>query len=348
MKKLKFLAIIGILGFTKNMYAVGGVELLTNVSAGSVSNPAMQATISSESVFYNPAAISFLEGEHNLYFGGYYANIDYRAEVGNSYLETTTPQFIPSFSYIYKKDKISYYMGMGMSGQGGVLKFDNNTSLIEDLDSTIIYGGGSFGVSYLYKENLSLSLGGKITYSKTTMDGTIAGGKIENEKDSFGIAPEISTYYKVNSKISLSAKYLHKTKLDYGNLASLLSLGSSFELNENQRLNFGYNWILEENEYSDSYEYAISFEQRINPKFKITLGYCYSDRGKNKDAIVDFTELSSHQIGLGGTYKATENIDLTIGVGKIRYESESVPIFNTKLKSKREEIVISTGVTMRL
>ncbi|MEG0730731.1 MAG: hypothetical protein RR421_05420, partial [Cetobacterium sp.] len=63
MKKLKFLAIIGILGFTKNMYAVGGVELLTNVSAGSVSNPAMQATISSESVFYNPAAISFLEGE---------------------------------------------------------------------------------------------------------------------------------------------------------------------------------------------------------------------------------------------------------------------------------------------
>lgn len=170
----------------------------------------------------------------------------------------------------------------------------------------------------------------------------------EVEKDSFGVAPEVSTYYKASDRVSLSAKYLYKTKLDYEYLASLLSLGTSFELNETQRLNFGYNWILEENGYSDSYEYAVSFEQKINSKLKMTIGYCYSDRGRNEDGIIDFMELSSHQVGLGAIYKATEKIDLTVGIGRIRYESESSPIFNTNLKSKREETILSAGIAMSL
>lgn len=348
MKKIKALKVLVLVLAAQSTYGAGGVKLLTNIGASSIANPAMQSVISAESVFYNPASVVFLDTENSIYFGGYFADIDYRIESGGSYVETTTPQLIPSFSYIHKKEKISYYMGIGMSGQGGVLSFDSNLPSIQKMDSTIIYGGLNFGIAYLYSDKMSFSLGGKATYSKTVTEGIVGLEKIDDSEESCGIAPEIGAYYRKNDKIDLSIKYLHRTQLDYGqSLAGLFSFGMGYRVGENQRINFGYNCILEEEEYSDTYEYSVSFEQKITSKTKVIIGYSYSDKGKNQDGIIDFTELSSHQIGIGGIYNINENLDLTVGVGKIKYESELSSISDIKLKSKRTEILIGAGLEMR-
>ncbi|MCB8566076.1 OmpP1/FadL family transporter [Fusobacterium ulcerans] len=332
----------------ETIYAIGGVELLTNTTVGSIANPAMQTSISNESVFYNPAAISFLNDGRYIYLGGYAAKINYKMEVNNMYIKTTTPQVIPSFSYLQKNGKYSYYLGFGMSGQGGKLKIDTTIPLLNNMEANIIHGGVSFGVSYLINNNLSFSFGGKGNYSKIELKGKLENQNIKNNKNSESFTFETGVYYKLSKKINLSGKYLHKTKQDYGgDLAGLLSLGISYKLTEKERINMGYNIILEENNYNNSYEYAISLQKEINSKFNLSLGYSYSDRGNNNDEVYTFTELSSHQIGIGGEYLIQENIVIGLVVGLIDYENKSSKSTKPNIESSRIEKIAGLSIKIK-
>jgi len=62
-------------------YSVGGIEVLTNTTPTSAANPAQQAAISAEAVFYNPAGSAFLEDGNHLYYGGYIVGTDYETRV---------------------------------------------------------------------------------------------------------------------------------------------------------------------------------------------------------------------------------------------------------------------------
>lgn len=333
----------------KNSYAVGGVELLTNVSVGYIGNPVMQTSISAESVFYNPAAINFLKDGNYLYLGAYGVDIDYKMKSSNIYIRTTTPQIIPSFSYVTKNGKQSYYIGLGMSGQGGKLKIDNNLPFLENAKASIVHGGVNFGTSYLVTDKLSLSVGGKGSYSEIVLKGDIGSEHIKSTKDSKSITFETGIFYQPIEKINLSGKYLHKTKQDYGGeLAGLILLGASYKITEKNQINIGHNIILEENNYNNSYEYAVSLQRQITSKLNLSLGYLYSDRGHNNDNLYTFTELSSHQIGLGGEYSIQENILLGFGIGLIDYKDKSSKLFNSDIKATRSEKVLGLSLKVQL
>lgn len=349
MKNIKNIIILCGVLLSKNIYAVGGVELLTNVSVGSIGNPAMQTSISAESVFYNPAAISFLDNGEYLYLGAYGVDIDYKMRLDNIYLRTTSSQIIPSFSYVIKNNRQSYYLGFGMSGQGGKLKIDNNIPFLENTKATIAHGGINFGTSYLVNEKLSISIGGKGNYSKVEFKGDVGNQHIKNTEESKSITFETGIFYQPTEKLNFSGKYLHKTKQDYGGeLAGLISLGTSYKITERDQLNLGYNIILEENDYSNSYEYAISLKRQVTPKLNISLGYMYSDRGHNNDDVYTFTELSSHQVGVGGEYSIKENILLGFGVGVIDYKSKSTNLFNSDIGSTRSEKILGLSLKVQL
>lgn len=349
MKNIKNIIILCGVLLSKNINAVGGIELLTNVSVGSIGNPVMQTSISAESVFYNPAAISFLEDGEYLYLGAYGVDIDYKMKLNNLYMRTTSSQIIPSFSYVIKNNRQSYYLGLGMSGQGGKLKIDNNIPFLENTKVTIAHGGMNFGTSYLVNDKLSISIGGKGNYSKVEFKGDIGNQRIKNTEDSKSITFETGIFYQPTEKLNFSGKYLHKTKQDYdGYLAGLVSLGTSYKITERDQFNIGYNIILEENDYSNSYEYAVSFQRQVTSKLSLNLGYLYSDRGHNNDSIYTFTELSSHQIGLGGEYLVQENILLGFGFGLIDYNSKSSKLFDSNIKSTRNEKVAGLSLKIKL
>lgn len=333
----------------KTIFAVGGVELLTNTTVGAIGNTVMQTSISAESVFYNPAATSFLENGDYFYVGSYLAGIDYKMEVGSVDLESTTPQIIPSFSYVMKNNRQSYYFGLGLNGQGGKLKIDNNIPFLENMEATIIHGGLNFGVSYLLSDNLSVSFGGVGNYSKIELTGNLGDNSIKNTKDSKSLTFETGIFYRATEKLSFSGKYLNRTKQDYGGyLAGMVSLGTSYKLTEKDQINMGYNIILEENDYSNSYEYAVSLERQINSKLSLSLGYMYSDRGSNRDGVYTFTELSSHQVGFGGEYSIKENMVLGFGVGLIDYKEKSSKLFNSDVKSMRNEKIVGLSLKVKL
>ena len=124
--------------------------------------------------------------------------------------------------------------------------------------------------------------------------------------------------------------------------------GTSYKITERDQLNLGYNIILEENDYSNSYEYAISLKRQVTPKLNISLGYMYSDRGHNNDDVYTFTELRSHQVGVGGESSIKENILLGFGVGVIDYKSKSTNLFNSDIGSTRSEKILGLSLKVQL
>lgn len=360
-------------------YGVGGIEILTNPTP---SNFAQQSVISAEAVFYNPAGAAFLEDGSHMHYGAYIVGTDYETRVEGLTLDTTDPQVLPSFSYIYKDGKTAYYMGFGMIGQGGFLEYDISSPAVEDFDATIIHPGGIFGVSHQVTDRVALSLGGRYLYSRITAEGkTVFGNEFESRIDAWGIAPELGIHMKVDENWDIAAKYLGETSLNYDgsikkgrdtvveklfgkyatdhrkNFPAVFSVGTGYRLNEYQKVAFGYNWIMESKKsanedfygnYDDTYEYSVSFEQYVNNRFDLILGYTYTDKGENDLDITDITQLDAHQIGTALRYKKSESTDITIGTGIIFYESEKSVVAGQDVKSSRRELLLGISVNTKL
>lgn len=363
-------------------YSVGGIEILTNTTNSAAANPAQQAAVSVEAVFYNPAGSAFLSDGHYFHYGVYGVGTDYETRTGDLKLDTTDPQFLPSFSYIFKKDREAYYLGFGNIGQGGLLEYDISTPLVQDFNATIIHPGGIFGVSYMVKDDLSLSLGGRWVYSRIEADGKTAQGReFESRIDAWGIAPEVGIHAKMNEKWNVAAKYLGETSLSYDgsikkgnevvidtlfgrysrdqrkNFPAILSLGSTYELNGYQKIYFGYNWIFENDKdadrdlygkYDDTFEYSMAFEQYINDKWDLILGYAYTDKGDNNEGILEITELDAHQVGTGLRYKYSPETEINFGLGIIFYEKGESNLLGREVISRRREVLFGIGVNTKL
>lgn len=376
------LMVIILISLNINSYSVGGIEILTNTTNSAAANPAQQAAVSVEAVFYNPAGSAFLRGGHHFHYGVYGVGTDYETRTGDLKLDTTDPQFLPSFSYIFKKDREAYYLGFGNIGQGGLLEYDISTPLVQDFNATIIHPGGIFGVSYMVKDDLALSLGGRWVYSRIEADGkTDQGREFESRVDAWGIAPEVGIHAKMNEKWDVAAKYLGETNLSYDgsikkgneavvgtlfgrysqdhrkNFPAILSLGSTYELNEYQKIYFGYNWIFESDKdvdrdlygkYDDTFEYSMAFEQYINDKFDLILGYAYTDKGDNNEGILEITELDAHQIGTGLRYKHSPETKINFGLGIIFYKKGEADLFGQEVTSRRREVLFGVGVNTKL
>ncbi len=360
-------------------YGVGGIEILTNTTPN---NFAQQSAISAEAVFYNPAGAAFLEDGNHMHYGAYLVGTDYETRVEGLTLDTTDPQVLPSFSYIYKDGKTAYYTGFGMMGQGGFLEYDISSPAVEKFDATIIHPGGIFGVSHQIIDTVAVSIGGRYLYSRITAEGkTVFGNDFESRIDAWGIAPEIGIHVKVDENWDVAAKYLGETSLNYDgtikkgkdtvveqlfgkystdhrkNFPAIFSIGSGYRLNEYQKVSFGYNWIMESKKsaneeyygnYDDTYEYSVAFEQYVNKKIDLILGYTYTDTGQNDLEIVDILQLNAHQVGTALRYKKSEVTDITLGLGAIFYESEESVVAGQDVKSSRRELLFGVSVNTKL
>ncbi|MGL5594443.1 MAG: OmpP1/FadL family transporter [Cetobacterium sp.] len=359
-------------------FGLGGIEIGTSQSPRAVANPAQTATISTESPFYNPAASSFLDTGDYVYFGllGVFPKYTIKYE-GKTVAKTTTTQPLPSFTYIKNQEKIGYFIAAGSLGQGGFLKYNVAYDRIKNLDITAFNPGVITGVSYKFKNDLSAAFSLRMLYSKMEAKGRIDTGQgVHSDIKAFGIAPEISVFYKYNENLDLGAKFLFRTKLDYdgqiktddGNIAntilakfsrdhkkdfpSVLSLGLGYNLTDKDRLSLGYNAIFERDKefaedlyskYKNTYEYLFGYERILNEKFKWMLGYGYIDKGRNDHPVADMTQLSCHQISTGIKYKYSETINITASLGGNFYKSNTSNLLKYEIETTRREILFGVA-----
>ncbi|MEG0136136.1 MAG: hypothetical protein RR682_09010 [Cetobacterium sp.] len=369
--------------FSKLIFALGGIEIGTSPSTSSISNPAQTANITPEAPFYNPSATMFLENGDYLYLGACGIFPEYETNInGSTFLKTTTFQPVPSFAYTHKTTNYSFYFASGTLGQGGFLKYNVSYDAINNFNLTVLYPGIVLGGAFKLNDKISVSLGGRIIYSRLQAEGKIL------DRDSFksyietvGVAPEISFFYTPTKDINLGLKYLAKTKLDYNgkvkqgvenivttvfgkysvdhrkDFPAVLSLGGLYHFNNRQRLSLGYNWIFEsdktiDNElyhkYKDTHEYSIGFEQELSSKFTGILGYGYTDRGTNGHTTGDMTQLSSQQFGIGVKYNYSNSTIISVVGGMNLYKTDHGKILNSDVETKRKETILGIGLEMKL
>lgn len=344
--------------------ANGGIEIATANTTTAIANPAQYANISAESPYYNPAGTAFLEDGQHLHTSFYRSDIDYSTDINGSSIDTREPQYSGALAYTYVENGRAYYLAFGPMGQGGFLKHDE-TDIFKTLDIGATHLGLIFGSSKKISEDLSLSVGGRAVHSRYDLKAKTNNLAFRGHSDALGISPEIGIHYKLDENIDLGVKYLFRMKLDYEgesnnskytadgrkDFPSMLSLGGSYKLNDNQKIMIGYNWIMESNkkssdlweEYQDTYEYSLGYEQKLNEKLDLILGYRYIDKGIGDDELVDFTELSGHHIGVGLRQKIAENSEIIYVVGGIKYKDEVSKISVLEVESKRFEPCV--GIT---
>lgn len=368
---------------SKLTFSLGGIEIGTSPSVTSFGNPAQVAKVSTEAVFSNPSSTIFLGPGNYIYGGTLLIFPDYKLKLrNNTLLETTTSQFAPSFSYVYNTEDYGFYFGAGSLGQGGFLKYKVSYNRIENLNVTSFNPGVIFGFTYKLKENLSIGLGGRALYSKIEAEGSIITGQgVKSKITATGFAPEISLFYQPNKNLNLGVKYLAKTKLDYdghimtddGHIAetllakfavdqrkdfpSVLSLGTEYKLNESQSIFFTYNRIFESKKkmdrelyykFKDTNEYLFGFEQVLNEKFDLLLGYGYIDKGQNTHPTGDMMQLSAHQFNLGIRYKPDASMKITLTVGLNHYDSHDGNLYGYEIKTTRKEVLTGIGIEKKL
>lgn len=367
--------VIGIILYSLKIFALGGGNIMTSPTTSSQGNPVQQAEVSADSVFYNPAALGFLEEGQHIGIGMYFCKPDYKQGFAGPFGNTTEAtvdnlQYIPAGEYVYVKGNRAYYIGVGSMGQGGFLDLDTRGSAIRDAKVDYLAPGIVFGVAQKLNEKVSVSLGMRYTYlyQKIEFDGRKS-RDIETKGD--GIAPEIGVYYRATPKWDLSAKYLFRTKIDQdassdyprvndqipkrNDYPAILTTGTSYALNEKNKVYLGYNIIFEDADYvysggydgrenfGNTKEYMMGYKRVLNEKIDINLGYTYVDKGTNGDPKT-IKELDANVYGLSLVYHQNENTYYTVSLSTNHYESYN----SSSVGSKRRENIVGLSLNKKL
>lgn len=349
MKKIILLSLI----WSINSFALGGVNVLTTPTITGLGNPVQQAEISPDSVFYNPAALGFLEDGAYIAGGSGFSIPSYGVEKENNFTRESTRIkidnliIIPNIQYIYKKGERAYYIGTGAMGQGGFLDPSVESNRFSSIDIDYLAPGIVFGVAQKFSEKLSVSLGGRYTYVYQEIDIEGKGGSLafkgvdsNTEIKGDGIAPEVGVYYRATEKLDLSVKYLFRTKIEQnadssgnrakvpgffeekipkrGDYPAVLSTGLSYALNDKNKFYTGYNIIFED----ANYVYGGGYDE--NENYKNTYEYMVGYSRKVNEKIK--LEMGYTYVDKGGN-----------GKGAVTVQELDAQVYGVALKYKQNE-----------
>ena len=369
-----------------NIFALGGVNVLTSPTASGLGNPVQQVEVSVDSVFYNPAALSFLEEGDYIGGGSAFVIPKYRGEKHSENSSTTVDIdnliLVPNIQYVKVKGRRAYYIGTGSMGQGGLLDPSIHSNSIDKMDMDYLAPGVVFGVSQKLNEDLSFSFGGRYTYVYQHLEiegdalrrrGTDADGDMEITGG--GIAPEIGVFYRATEKLDLSAKYLFRTKIDNeadvsgnrpkipgvledhltkrGDYPAVLSTGTSYKIDDKNKIFAGYNLIFESEDYvygggyGDTHEYMVGYVRTLNDKYKVECGYTYVDKGGNGGATT-FQELDAQVVGVALRHKYNETTEFLYSLNANLYHEEQSSHGDIKSNAYRRETTFGVGVSKKI
>lgn len=156
--------------FTGSSLLAGGVENKHNLSAEYIRTLNRNAaTDSADAVAYNPAGVMKMEDGFYMNLSGQYAIKEYCNSFGGTDYEDDTPNIIPSFFSLYKKEKWAAFGAFTIVSGGGKVEFDNGSATTLALGQRLIAtSGGRFNAIKAHR------LEGDSYYSGFTLGGAYA------------------------------------------------------------------------------------------------------------------------------------------------------------------------------
>ena len=119
-------------------------------------------------------------------------------------------------------------------------------------------------------------------------------------------------------------------------IASLL-FGSSYEVWDDNPLTNG-----DETQKDDGFDLGIALEYIFNPKWKVSVGYMYTDTGIDPDNMsIEAPELNANTLAGGFAFSPTQSWDFNFGILKTFYEDETT---SSGILLEKDVILLGFGV----
>lgn len=100
----------------------------------------------------------------------------------------------------------------------------------------------------------------------------------------------------------------------------------------------------EDSDAGDSYDLGFSLTYTINPQWRTSLGYMYTNIvGMEKESLmIEAPELDANTIGVGVVYSPTNRLDISLGYTDVNYDSETTSDSGSILQALGERMPPST------
>ncbi len=195
--------------------------------------------------------------------------------------------------------------------------------------------------------------------------------KVDLDRDASGWGYFLGCDITPTDKINIGLLYMSRTELEFSTDASrddigvlgalgwdedvredlpgILGLGVSYRVIDPLVLEFNYTRYLEsqaalddqrfeDSDPGDSQEYGFSATYTINPQWRASLGYLYTDiKGMEKESLlVEAPELDASTIGLGVVFSPTDRFDISFGYTDVTYDSVTTDTLSSRAPADTE------------
>ena len=248
MNKCRWAILAGILILSNHAWAGSGAYSndTTDTLAVSQGSAVTARALNASTNWYNPAGLSFLEGQ-NASVTGLYEGVQFSldSDLGKSIDSERGDYFIPSAFYSYNAGK--WALGVGINSPYGLAtEWDDSITNYVATKTELTQFNINPNLSYKLTEDLSLALGisyqtlegemGRMinqTYLNTYLNSVLTGGnnvilspdatsRLEGDDTAWGW--NAALMYKVDDTLQAGLSYRHKTKFDLEGEAKLSGL----------------------------------------------------------------------------------------------------------------------------
>ena len=212
----------------------------------------------------------------------------------------------------------------------------NGVGTLQDLDGSV--GGASTDLAIGFEEE-GTGIGWFLSAHVTPGDRWNFGVRYESEVDleldqtvtesSISLNPALSP---ITDGILAAAGVVDGGTVQE-NLPALLGVGVGFKLTDNVRLEFDYNWYMDESadleraryaDIQDSQEYGLALDWQVTDSLKLSAGYLATRLDlPTEDLLPERPELDADSYAAGLLWSLTDHFDLTLGVSKNTYDSQT-------------------------
>jgi long-chain fatty acid transport protein len=214
-------------------------------------------------------------------------------------------------------------------------------------------------------------------YADMTVNPTLPPGavpdrfEVDLERDATGWSYFLGVNIEPVDKVNIGLMYMSRTELEFStdaskddinvvgalgwdkdvreDLPAVLGLGVAYRPIEPLLCEFNYTRYLESqaalddgrfegSDEGDSYDLGLSVTYTINPQWRASLGYMYTNIvGMEKESLLtEAPELDANTIGLGVVFSPTDRWDFTLGYTDVTYDSETTEASSSRAPEDTE------------
>lgn len=195
--------------------------------------------------------------------------------------------------------------------------------------------------------------------------------EVDLERDASGWSYFLGLNIAPTDKINIGLMYMSRTELSFStdaakddinvvgalgwgddvreDLPGVLGMGVAYRPIDPLLLEFNYTRYLEssaalddqrfeDSDAGDSYDLGFSLTYTINPQWRASLGYLYTNIvGMEKESLmVEAPELDANTIGAGVVYSPTNRLDISLGYTDVNYESVTTDTISSRAPADTE------------